>query len=129
MIYILLNVVPIALAMIAGLAIGLVWLRLSSMLLPGWRTLAVAGLAQFWLASILAGALILAPDEAGAWIMALGSAFVIWVGFVMPTLMVTFVVYEVRTRSAWSAAIYWLVAMVTMAVIMQAWGLSAPPGT
>ncbi|MGB7419080.1 MAG: hypothetical protein WA918_07865, partial [Erythrobacter sp.] len=73
MIYILLNVVPIALAMIAGLAIGLVWLRLSSMLLPGWRTLAVAGLAQFWLASILAGALILAPDEAGAWIMALGS--------------------------------------------------------
>jgi hypothetical protein len=128
-IYILLNVVPIALAMIAGLAIGLVWLRLSSMLLPGWRTLAVAGLAQFWLASILAGALILAPDEAGAWIMALGSAFVIWVGFVMPTLMVTFVVYEVRTRSAWSAAIYWLVAMVTMAVIMQAWGLSAPPGT
>ena len=83
MIYILQNFFPIFLATLAGLAIGLVWLRVSSILLPGWPTLVLAGVAEFWLAAILAGALILAPPEAGEWTMALGSAFVIWIGFVL----------------------------------------------
>jgi hypothetical protein len=63
-------------------------------------TLVLAGVAEVWLACILAGALILAPPEAGAWAMALGSAFIIWIGFVLPTLIVSF---KVIGRSRLSA--------------------------
>ena len=126
MAYIAMNFVPIALAMIAGLAIGLAWLRVSTILLPGWPMLALAALAEFWLASILAGALIIAPSEASEWTMALGSAFVIWIGFVLPVLLVTLGI----RRSGWSATIstclHWLVVMLVQAAIMQAWGLVAP---
>ncbi|MEQ8772971.1 MAG: hypothetical protein RIC51_09080, partial [Erythrobacter sp.] len=103
MIYIILNLLPIAAATLVGLAIGLVWLRASDILLPGWRTLAAAALAEFWLASILAGALILAPPQAGEWVMALGSAVVIWIGFVVPVLWVTFMAYELRLGQTISA--------------------------
>ncbi len=129
MIYILLNLLPIAAATIAGLAIGIVWLRASGILLPGWQTLVVAALAEFWLAAILAGALILAPPEAGEWTMALGSAFVIWIGFVLPAIWVTFTVYGMEKKSALSASAHWLAVMVTQAGVMQGWGLVAPPGT
>ncbi|QUL36519.1 hypothetical protein [Erythrobacter sp. JK5] len=126
MIYILLNFLLIAAATLAGLAIGIVWLRASRMLLPGWQTLALAALAEFWLAAILAGALILAPPEAGAWTMALGSAFVIWVGFVLPVIWVTFTVYRLERGSALSASAHWLAVMLTQAAVMQGWGLTAP---
>ncbi|MFL0357285.1 hypothetical protein ACI5KX_12500 [Erythrobacter sp. GH1-10] len=126
MIYILQNIVPIATAMLAGLAIGIVWLRVSAILLPGLQALALAAIAEFWLASILAGALILAPPEAGEWTMALGSAFVIWIGFVLPVLAVTFMVYEMKTRAVLSAALHWLVVMLVQATIMQAIGLTGP---
>lgn len=128
MIYIWLNVVPIALATLVGLAIGLVWLRASDILLPGWKMLAVAALSEFWLAAILAGALILAPAEASEWTMALGSAFVIWVGFVLPAIVVTLGVHRFSTSSVGSAAIHWLIVMMTQAAILQWWGLAAPPG-
>ncbi len=128
MIYILLNFLPIATATIAGLVIGIVWLRASGILLPGWQTLALAALAEFWLAAILAGALILAPPEAGAWTMALGSAFVIWIGFILPAIWVTFTVYGLERRSALSASAHWLVVMLAQASVMQGWGLTAPPG-
>lgn len=128
MIYILLNLVPIAAATALGLVIGVVWLRASDILLPGWKTLAGAALAEFWLASILAGALILAPPEAGEWVMALGSAVVIWIGFVVPVLWVTFMAYELGARRTLSSALHWLVVMVTQAFCMQWIGLSPPPG-
>jgi hypothetical protein len=48
--------------------------------------LAGVSLAEFWLASILAGALILAPSQAGVWVRALGSAVVILIGFVVAVL-------------------------------------------
>jgi hypothetical protein len=128
MIYILLNFLPIAAATLLGLAIGLVWLRASDILLPGWKTLAGAALAEFWLASILAGALILAPPQAGEWVMALGSAVVIWIGFVVPVLWVTFMAYEMGVSRTISAALHWLVVMVGQAFLMQYIGLAAPPG-
>ncbi|QFT77098.1 hypothetical protein [Erythrobacter sp. THAF29] len=128
MIYIVLNLVPILAATAAGLLIGIIWLRLSPTLLPGVQTLILAGIAEFWLASILAGALILAPPEAGVWAMALGSAFVIWIGFVLPVLAVTFHVYRMARSSMISAAAHWLVVMLAQAGIMQAIGLVAPPG-
>jgi len=128
MIYIILNLLPIAAATAVGLVIGLVWLRASDILLPGWKTLAGAALAEFWLASILAGALILAPPEAGEWVMALGSAVVIWIGFVVPVLWVTFMAYEMGARRTLSAALHWLVVMVAQAMCMQWIGLAPPPG-
>lgn len=128
MIYIVLNLIPILLAMLAGLSIGFVWLRASGILLPGWHAIALTGLAELWLAAILAGALILAPSEAGAWVMALGSAVVIWIGFVVPALMVTAAVWDVRFGSAVSAVLHWLAVMLAQAGVMQWWGLTLPQG-
>jgi hypothetical protein len=128
MIYILINFLPIAAATLAGLAIGLIWLRASDILLPGWPTLALAAASEFWLASILAGALILAPAEAGEWTMAIGSAVVIWIGFVLPVLAVTLTVYEMGRSRTTSAALHWLVVMISQAAVMQYIGLAPPPG-
>lgn len=129
MIYILINLWPIAAAMLFGLVIGLVWLRASGILLPGWKTLAGAALAEFWLAAILAGALILAPPEASAWVMALGSAVVIWIGFVVPVLWVSFMALDLGARRTVSAALHWLAVMLGQAVLMQSIGLVPPPLT
>lgn len=126
MTYILHNFLPIAAATLAGMLVGLIWLRASALLLPSWKTLAVAGVAEFWLASILAGALILAPPEAGAWTMAIGSAVVIWIGFVLPVLAVTFMVYKLEGTNSLSASLHWLAVMLVQAVVMQGIGLVAP---
>lgn len=127
MIYILINLWPIAAATLLGLAIGFAWLRASGTLLPGWKMLAGATLAEFWLASILAGALILAPSQAGVWVMALGSAVVIWIGFVVPVLWVTFTAYGMGAGRALSASLHWLCVMAGQAALMQWIGLSQPP--
>ena len=129
MIYILINLWPIAAAMLLGLVVGLVWLRTSGILLPGWKTLAGAALAEFWLAAILAGALILAPPGAGAWVMAMGSAVVIWIGFVVPVLWVSFMALDLGARRTVSAALHWLAVMLGQAVLMQTIGLVPPPLT
>jgi hypothetical protein len=129
MIYIFINLGSIAAATLLGLLIGLVWLRVSGMRMPGWKPLLAAMLAELWFASILAGALILAPSEAGAWVMAIGSAVVIWAGFVVPVLVVTFIAYRLSARQTLGAASHWLVVMVAQATLMQAIGLVQPPGT
>ena len=89
MIYIVLNIGAIAAATVLGLVIGGLWLAAARLPRPALPVLAGIALAEFWLAAILAGALILAPREAGAWVMALGSTVVIWIGFVVPVLWVT----------------------------------------
>lgn len=127
MIYILINLAAIGAATLIGLLIGLAWLRASALALPGWKALIGAALAEFWLVAILAGALILAPDEAGAWVMALGSAVVIWAGFVVPVLWVTFAALRLPAGRTISAALHWLVVMAAQACVMQAIGLAPPP--
>ncbi|NCP13580.1 MAG: hypothetical protein GW858_05380 [Sphingomonadales bacterium] len=127
MIYIILNLWPIAAAMLLGLAIGLAWLRASRILLPGWKTLAGAALAEFWLAAILAGALILAPPGPGAWVMAVGSAVVIWIGFVVPVLWVSFMALGLGAGRTVSVALHWLAVMLGQAVLMKTIGLVPPP--
>jgi hypothetical protein len=126
-VYILVNFWTILAATLLGLATGLVWLRASGLLLPGLRTLAGAALAEFWLAAILAGALILAPARADPWVMAVGSAVVIWAGFVAPVLWVTFMAHGLGTRRAVGAALHWLAVMAGQAILMQAIGLAPPP--
>ena len=89
MIYILHNIFPIFAAMLVGLVIGLAWLRMSGRAMPSVGAVAIIAVCEFWLAAILAGALILAPPQAGAWQMALGSAVIIWVGFILPAFAAT----------------------------------------
>ena len=141
MTYILLNFVPILVATAAGFAFGALWY----LALAGpWRRAvgltasqareaprwiyAVAFLCEFWIASILAGAIILAPPEAGAWTMAIGSAVVIWIGFVLPTMAVNNL-YGLRPRALLLIdAAHWLGVFVVQVAVMQAWGLVAPTG-
>lgn len=125
-IYIWLNIVPILVATLAGLAIGYGWARVSGLRVTPGLAIAVF-VAEFWLTAILAGAVILAPDQATPWTMALGSAFIIWVGFVLPVLVVTLGMGSVRVATIASASGYWLVTMLVQAALLQAMELVPPP--
>lgn len=129
MIYILLNLANILAATLLGLVMGAVHHRLIGrdrrQVSPGM--LAVAVLAHFWLASILAGALILAPPKADPWVMALGSAVVIWAGFVLPVLAVSLSYRGIARGTVIIDCLHWLVVMVAQAVLMKSWGLVPPP--
>ena len=122
MIYIVDNAVPILLATLAGLAIGLG-------LYPGLRSVGgslAVFVAEFWFAAILAGALILAPPKANPWVMAIGTAVVIWIGFVVPALVVTLRARHVPAREMARDAGHWLAVMVVEAAVLHAVGLTAP---
>ncbi|MBV8973113.1 MAG: hypothetical protein JO290_12575 [Sphingomonadaceae bacterium] len=123
MIYIVNNAVPILLATLAGLLVGIA-------LYPELRRpapLAVAFVAEAWFAAILAGALILAPPKAGAWVMTIGTAVVIWIGFVAPALVVTLRARGIATLSIGRDVFHWLLVMVVEAIVLHAVGLTAPP--
>ena len=127
MIYILKNLFPIGVATLLGLAIGWAFAAFFEIPLPSAGAIALIVLCEFWLAAILAGALILAPDKAGPWTMALGTAFIIWIGFVAPS----FIVYLLMARLKWWAilgiVLHWLVVMLVQTLAMKAIGLQAPP--
>lgn len=128
MIYILLNLLPIMLATMVGLAIGYASHRLGTgrqRLRRGTVVLAVAG--EFWLAAILAGALILAPPKADPWVMAVASAVVIWAGFVAPAVAISLAHQGASARRLAGAVLHWLAVMVAQAVAMKAVGLIPPP--
>lgn len=125
--YILLNAGSILLATAAGFVVSAAyaWARRSS----AGETEGVVGLvvlafvSEAWLASILAGALILAPHQAGVWVMSLGSAVIIWIGFVLPALLVTLRWRGASWPSALADAALWLVVMLVQAVVLQVVGL------
>ena len=122
MIYIAHNATPILLATLAGLAVGLV-------LYPGLRSVGgslAVFVAEFWFAAILAGALILAPAKADPWVMAIGTAVVIWIGFVVPALVVTLRARGVAAGGMARDAGHWLAVMVAEAVVLHVVGLVAP---
>ena len=125
MIYIVQNAAPILLAALAGLVIAAGWYR---PVRPNASLIATVFLAEAWLAAILAGALILAPPKGGVWTMTLGSAFVIWIGFVMPAIVATYRIRGIVGRRTATDCGYWLVTMLAMAAVMRAVGLVAPAG-
>jgi hypothetical protein len=131
LIYIWLNLGPILAATVLGLVLAVLWHRLPGAppLALGRPALVVAtSLAEFWLAAILAGAIILAPkDQAGPWIMAIASGVVIWAGFVLPTLLVSQLYRGMSAGRIIRDLGYWLVLMVLQAALLQALGLVAPP--
>ena len=128
MVYILLNLLPIALATLVGLAIGYLWYGVVGRGRIGAGTAVLAAAGEFWLAAILAGALILAPPKADPWVMAIGSAVVIWAGFVLPTLAISLARRRVGAAGAAGDALHWLVVMGAQAVLMKSYGLVPPPG-
>jgi hypothetical protein len=136
MIYIITNAFAIIAATLAGLAFGvgyyfLVDQAVTKSFSDGSTKLimstALAFVAQAWFASILAGALILAPPEAGRWTMAIGSALVIWIGFIVPVLLVTHCTRALSTRAALTDCGQWLGVIIIQAVVLQAIGLRLPP--
>ena len=123
MIYIALNAVPILVAALVSVALAFVWYRN-----PVAKTqLITLFLAQVWLAAILAGALILAPPRGGVWTMTLGSAAVIWIGFVLPVIVGSYRLRDIAWRTVVTDAGYWLVAMLAQAAIMRLIGVVPPP--
>ncbi len=83
-------------------------------------------IAESWLAAILAGALILAPPQADPWVMAIASAVVIWIGFVVPVLAVTHVFRGLSTSALMLDCVHWLLVMTVQAAVLQAIGLARP---
>ncbi len=122
MIYIALNAGPILIAAALSALVGAIWYRERD---PA--TLIVVFVAQAWLAAILAGALILAPPRGGVWTMTLGSAFIIWIGFVVPALTASYRLRAIAWRAIGRDSGYWLVAMLLQAVAMRLIGLVPPP--
>jgi hypothetical protein len=114
--YINLNLAPIGLAAVVGLIIGLFHFLLSR---PGDRPgldfVLLTGIAEFWLAAILAGALI-------------ATAVIIWIGFIVPALMVTLRFRGMPGPMAAADCVHWLVVMVAQAAVMHGIGLVKPPG-
>ncbi len=131
MIYILLNIRAIALATLGGLLVGALYKWIGGDLAGAPASAAplilTAVVGEFWLTSILAGALILAPARSGPWVMAIGSAVVIWIGFVMPALLVTALSRGLSFGAGLADSGQWLVAMVAEAVILHLVGVAKPP--
>ncbi|MEI6417708.1 MAG: hypothetical protein WCO82_01430 [Sphingomonadales bacterium] len=123
MIYLWLNALPILLATLAGLAMGLVLVRP-----PGLGPSCLAFASAAWLCGILAGALILAPPKGPVWVMSLGSALVIWAGFVAPVLATSLRLAGKCWGIVGRHAGWWLLMMLVQAAVLRGWGLVAPPG-
>lgn len=131
--YIASNLVPIIAATVAGLIVGLLYGRATG-LFPDpvrggssrWSFVLGVAVAEFWLACILAGALILAPTNAGRWVMAIGSAIVIWIGFVLPVLMVSYGFRGQRVSALSGDALHWLIVMVLQAAVLETISLVHP---
>ena len=127
MIYIAINAIAIFAATTAGLIFGYFYAALMRMRGVSPAVFLTVALAEFWLAAILAGALILAPAKQDLWTMALGSAFVIWIGFVVPVIMTSYRFRRIPVRAALMDSVHWLGVMIIQAAILRLIGLTPPP--
>lgn len=127
--YINLNLAPIGLAAVIGLIIGVLhFLLFRPEERPGLDFVILTAIAEFWLAAILAGALILGPPIAQPWVIAIATAVIIWIGFIVPALMVTLRFRGMPGPMAAADCVHWLIVMVAQAAVMQGVGLVRPPG-
>lgn len=128
--YIATNGLAILLATVAGLLVGAATLAVPAFAMRREATplvIAAVAAAEAWLCAILAGALILAPSAGpGPWVMALASAVVIWIGFVLPTTVVTGLHAGLGPGRIAGYAGHWLAVMLVQAAVLQAVGLAKP---
>lgn len=112
-----------------GLLVGLGHFLLSK---PGERPrldfLILVAIAQFWLATVLAGALLLGPPTGRPWLAMLSTVFIIWVGFIVPPLMVTLRFRNHPGPLAAADSVHWLLVLLVQASVMMSLGLNQPPG-
>ncbi len=131
MIYIVLNAFAILAATLAGVAVGTAYQTLwgQATWLKDTRITALATVlvCQAWLCAILAGALILAPAKGSVWTMTIGSAVVIWLGFVAPSLIASYRYRAIGLRMAMVDCGYWLIVMMVQAIVLRLVGLAPPP--
>lgn len=128
MIYIWLNIVPILLATAAGLLVAVIFWRSSGVAIrPTPGLVATALLAHGWLAAILAGALILAPPQAPPLVMAFLTPVVIWAGFSLPLLLLSFSVRGSGLGTGLSESLQWLLVMLAQTLVLTLIGLVPPP--
>lgn len=126
--YIVFNIVPIVAATLVAYGAGLVVRSSTGGVRAGVAGRAVTLVAQFWLAAILAGAVILAPTSTGAgpWTMAIGSAVVIWGGFVLPSIVGNHIARGLGAAAMAVDALYWLVVMAAQAAVLNGIGVGLP---
>ncbi len=129
--YIIKNVTAILFAAVAGLVSGTLYhaffFRHGQLaIFFSIRLITIAAIAEFWLAAILAGALIVAPQQADPWVMAIASAVVIWVGFIVPVLAVTHAFRGLSNSAMLLDCAHWLLVMVVQAAVLQAIGFVRP---
>ena len=131
MIYIVLNAFAILAATLTGVAVGTGYQTLcgDAAWLKDARVTALATVlvCQAWLCAILAGALILAPSKGSVWTMTIGSAVVIWLGFVAPAIIASYRYRAIALRVAMADCGYWLIVMIVQAVVLRVIGLVPPP--
>ncbi|MEO1042999.1 MAG: DUF1761 domain-containing protein [Pseudomonadota bacterium] len=143
MIYIVINILPILVATAASFVFGAIfygvlgrpWMAAAGITeddikgpsgKPSPWPFVISFFAELWIACIVAGALILAPEEAGAWTMAFGTAFILWVGFVFPVMLVN---HRYEGRPFLLTAInsgHWLGVLMVQVSLLQAIGLQPP---
>lgn len=140
MIYIIQNILPILAATIAAFAfgagyymtLGKPWMAAAGLTeekvksSPSSMPFIIAFIAEFWMAAILAGALILAPAEAGKWTMAIGTALIIWIGFVIPTMTVNHRYQMLPWRLTLIDGGHWLGVMMVQVIVLSLIGLTPP---
>ena len=128
MIYIYLNLGAILLASVAGLAVDYGYRAAFG---AGVRRapayIAIAFTAEAWFAAILAGALIVAPPKADIWTMTIGTALIIWGGFVAPVTLVTLTGRGERIGPTLAECGHWLLVVLAQAVVLRLVGLFPPP--
>jgi len=123
MIYIWINAPAILAATLASMVLAALWFRRGAT--PG--TLITGFVAAAWLCAILAGALILAPPKGSVWTMTIGSAVVIWAGFVLPAVAASYRWRGLSWRTVASDTGCWLAMMIVQSVVLRLIGLVPPP--
>ncbi len=86
----------------------------------------LTAIAEFWLAAILAGALILGPQQGDPWMTAMTTTLVIWIGFVVPVLLVTLRFRNMPGPMAAADSLHWLAVMLVQASVLRLIGLETP---
>lgn len=87
----------------------------------------LAAIAQFWLAAVLAGALLMGPPSSQPWGRMFVTVVMIWVGIIVPPLMVTLRFRGHPGPMAAADSVHWLLVLLIQASVMQSLGLTRPP--